>query len=1007
MKYLLLVSLLLQPACNSGPRTAYAGRLSESNFEREHVGGPASQGLAGDFYLRNDVVRAVVQAPGRAMGPCPWGGNVIDLDLVANPAGDQLGEISPFLALGRTVNFTDVHVDKDGSDGGAAVIVARGEDAIDDFINIYGLGGFTVAALSESLRPTIPLKLEVTATYTLAPGDSFIRVDYAIHNLDGNAKKVLFGTLTDTGAEIELFHPGVGYGEFTMNQLLLGSVPTVEYVALQGRGVTYGIVPVERDPQAKGAPLPIGGVVVEAYEQRSFSDALGPAGQTVAIGGNGTATRSVWIAALPGGAGAVEGFVRAQKGQAHAPVRGQVSGTTSAAAGGGARAQGDGARVAVSRAGVADAGAALVTTFVADADGVFAGELPPGDYVAEAEGDAWRRSPPVTFHVAATTGAPSVALTLPDRAELSYRVHDAAGATLPSKVTVVGAVANPQDRRFRDVVKDPMPYGVAAWLASRAGDSTLDNEFDHRIALAPGHYRVVVSHGPEWSNWQKELDVPAEGASIDATLVRVVDTTGYVAADFHQHSHKSPDSPVSPEERLVANLADGVEYLSSSEHDLLFDYRPIIDALGAGALIDSGVGVESTPFDYGHFIGYPLRIDATMPNGGALDWGNGGLGDLAPAQIFDGLRAQGAQVVQVNHPRTPPLNISYQQNFDRGGLRFDFARYTFFSDAALLEVSARDLGLPDNAALFAPGFNAHEVYLGFWPDRDVTLADGERQDLLVNTNLRDFMNFVSFGYIVTAVGDSDTHQRWSVPSGIPRTMVRVPDDSAGAIAGGIGDDVVRTMAGQAPRDVVVTNGPMLALAVGPDRSAGGIGRTVTLPAGATQLAVHVEAQSAEWAPIDTIEVYANATFTVPPPSGTQPDPLLPILCFTARAVPSQRCTMAVGGARALVIAKELVGPVGAGAFRYKAVADASLVNADVLARTRAGGRGKDFWLLARVTGVTGLWPVIPQAVDPTVVPVADLVAGKPLVNQGVPALAFTNPVFVDVDGGGWRAPFAP
>jgi len=54
-----------------------------------------------------------------------------------------------------------------------------------------------------------------------------------------------------------------------------------------------------------------------------------------------------------------------------------------------------------------------------------------------------------------------------------------------------------------------------------------------------------------------------------------------------------------------------------------------------------------------------------------------------------------------------------------------------------------------------------------------------------------------------------------------------------------------------------------------------------------------------------------------------------------------------------------------------------------------------------------LWPVIPQAVDAAVVPVATLVAGTALVGQGVPALAFTNPVFVDVDGGGWRAPFAP
>jgi hypothetical protein len=49
--------------------------------------------------------------------------------------------------------------------------------------------------------------------------------------------------------------------------------------------------------------------------------------------------------------------------------------------------------------------------------------------------------------------------------------------------------------------------------------------------------------------------------------------------------------------------------------------------------------------------------------------------------------------------------------------------------------------------------------------------------------------------------------------------------------------------------------------------------------------------------------------------------------------------------------------------------------------------------------------VIPQGV-PSDVPMADVVAGK-LTGRGVTPLAFTNPVFVDADGGGYRAPFAP
>lgn len=949
--------------------------------------GPASQGLPGDFFLRNDVVRGVIQAPGRAMGPCPWGGNLIDLDLTATSQGDQLGEVSPFLALGRTVEFTSVEVTRDGSDGGPAVITATGHDAIDDFINILGIAGFTVAAIAPTLDPRLALDLDVTATYTLAPGDSFITVDYALHNQDMSTRKVLFGTLTDTGAEIELFHPGVGYGEFAMNDFITANVPTVEYVALQGQGLSYGIAPVEKDPTTRGAPLPVGGVVVEAYEQRSFSDALTPAGQTVTIGPMSTVTRSVQVLVTAGGAGQIEGLLRTIQGRATGTLHGTAP---------------PGARVAISRSDIADPNQALVTTFVADAQGRFDGALLPGPYTAEAEGAAFVRSDPVDFTVAGGKDA-TVALTLPALARLDYTIRDTTGAPSPGKLFVIGAAGTP-DRRFRDVIKDPTPYGVAGWLASVEGDSTRMTAHDHPLRLPPGQYRVVISRGPEWSRFEKVVDLAAGGASVDATLMRVVDTSGYLACDFHQHTFISPDSPVSPEDRLAANLADGVEYVSSSEHDVHYDFRPLIQKMGLRGLLDAGIGVETTPFDYGHFIAYPLTVDGTSPNGGALDWGDGGKGALTPSKIYDGLRGKGAQVVQVNHPRNPPGQIPYQQNFDRANLRFDFLQHTFYSDTSMLEVTPYNLGLDDGASLFAPNFDAHEVYLGFWPARDLTVPDGERQDVLVNTNLRDFFDFLSFGMTPTATGDSDTHQRVSVPSGLPRTMVKVPDDSAAAVAGGVGDAVVRTMSGASPRDVVVTNGPMVHLAAGPNLAQGGMGTTVKLPSGATQLAVHVDVQSPAWAPFDTIEIYANASFVVPTPQGQMPEPLIPALCFTSRATPSYRCGKAIGGAHPLTVTTK---DLGNGFSRLEASVDTSAVISQLLAQARPGASGQDLWLVARVTGQVGLYPVIPQAVDPTVVPVSDLVAGKPLAGQGVPSLAFTNPVFVDVDGGGWRAPFAP
>ena len=75
-----------------GPVVARAGRLTNENFAAERIPGPASQGLVGDYFMANDRIRVVVQQPGRAMGPLPYGGNIIDMDFVDQPVGDSFGK---------------------------------------------------------------------------------------------------------------------------------------------------------------------------------------------------------------------------------------------------------------------------------------------------------------------------------------------------------------------------------------------------------------------------------------------------------------------------------------------------------------------------------------------------------------------------------------------------------------------------------------------------------------------------------------------------------------------------------------------------------------------------------------------------------------------------------------------------------------------------------------------------------------------------------------------------
>ena len=261
-----------------GAQTAWAGRITEANYSAERVGGPASQGLAGDYFIRNDKVRFVVQAPGRDIAVVPFGGNVIDADLADKPQGDQLGEVGPFLQLGRSVDFTRAEVVRDGSAGGPAVLRFYGHDALDGYINISGLGSFA-KAINDAYRADVDLKLEVAVTYVLAAGSTHLEATYTFFNPGDLDVATTFGTITDTGAQVEIFHPVRGFGESGFTDIFNGGAglsATWEYFALQGQGIAYGVLPVYEDKSKRGAGLAISGVDVEIDDEtgdvRAFSE---------------------------------------------------------------------------------------------------------------------------------------------------------------------------------------------------------------------------------------------------------------------------------------------------------------------------------------------------------------------------------------------------------------------------------------------------------------------------------------------------------------------------------------------------------------------------------------------------------------------------------------------------------------------------------------------------------------------------------------------------------------
>lgn len=980
-----------------GARGARAGRLDESNLKAERIDGPASQGRIGDFFLANDRVRFIVQQPGRAMAPVPYGGNVIDADLVEQPLGDQLGELGLLLLSGRTANFTRAEVVRDGSQGGPAVLRLYGADVLDDYFSLHA-----IPALDGLLRPSLgaerELGLKLAVTYILRPGEPALEIVYTLYNTGRDEVRTSWGTLLDSGGDVDSYAPGGGYHVGDPLALITEDMPLAEYHAQSSAGATFGILPELKSGRGL-ISLPISGFTISFYDFSRKQDLFSDDAQTITLPAGEGINKRVRLSLHRGGPDQVERYVRqALQGLKLPEVTGEITGATPGAP----------VRVGIRRTdwdGHPSQQNAYTALILSGAAGPtrFTTALPPGRYELRAESGI-RLGPPETLIVAAeppTGSPPAVRLSIPPAARLQFQILDESGQPMPGKISVVGAppeldgaVSPPQERWVA---------GLAAVRKSLRGDSTRPpaqlTRWDRPLELLPGRYRVVVSRGPEWTRHEERIDLAAGGeATVTARLYRVIDTSGYLACDFHQHTVNSPDSNVLLEDRVVSNLAEGLEFWSSSDHDVITDMRPVIDALSATGLADSVPGDEITPFGYGHFIAWPLPLDPRLPNNGAIDWGGSDGPSLPPALLFAGLRGQGAQVVQINHPRQPAGGfMNFQENFDRAALRFDPAARTFYGVPDEQPVPAALLGLPEDASLFSDRFDSLEVFNG--ADSSLPDRDGERHDRKTERVLRDFMNFVSFGFTPAAVGSSDTHGRVE-PAGLPRTLVRVQDDSPAALAAGAADAVVATVLGRGvPRDLIVTSGPMLQLAAGTGGNRAGIGGTAR-PEGDT-LRIELEVRTTEWAPINTLEVFANRVFLGSETAASPPE-MVPAICLTSRAVPAERCRQArVYGP--LVI--EAVDRPGGGRF-LRARASLDVKVSELLLDNPAGSRGRDLWLVARTFGDRAMFPVAPGGIRSSA-DLSTLLDGRPLDDQGAYAVAFTNPLYVDVDGGGWRGPFAP
>jgi hypothetical protein len=219
----------------------------------------------------------------------------------------------------------------------------------------------------------------------------------------------------------------------------------------------------------------------------------------------------------------------------------------------------------------------------------------------------------------------------------------------------------PTFQRHLSLTESDYPKGVAHYVYTADGVG----EFE----IEPGDYDIWASRGFEYSVDKTRVSLRAgETRLITARLVREVDTAGWVSGDFHVHGQNSFDAVVKHADRVTSYAGEGVEMLSSSDHDYLTDFQPYVYSLGLEKWLATQVGTETSTVELGHFLGFPLRYQEwqdgeRVPEQGAIDWTG-----KVPDQMFDEMRDLGLYdpeetVVVVAHPRD-----SFFGYFDQYGL---------------------------------------------------------------------------------------------------------------------------------------------------------------------------------------------------------------------------------------------------------------------------------------------------------------------------------------------------
>jgi hypothetical protein len=756
--------------------------LTPQTWDSYAPSGKEADAIFGDLVLRNDRVAAVIARPVRMrnanMMVRDVGGMIIDLARRGSEGGDQL---QAFYAASPTNDFQFAGVEVDEPE---IFDVERNE-----------VDGSNQARPSMFVRArSITLKLISKPR----PDRPLVELHYTLSD-DADAVSVQTSWTNDTGRDLAIRPADILRAERTFEKAPDGRGPLF-WAADNHFGQAYGVhvAGAESTFDLRGIRARPGVGVASGEAHRPTLD-VSTRGHlstlryvlddrdelTLGPGDSLSVSRHLFPSADLFGVRAV---VESLGGRALSPARLTVEDSSGApVAGAEVRLTVDGTLFGLGRT---------------DADGRLPARVPEGasEYVTEVVAPWGDRTTEV-----GEPGPGEYVASLPEPGHVVAEISGEDGGPIPCKVQFKGKGGT----EGPDFGPDSGEVAV--------GNLHYSHDGRFRRAIAPGTYDVIISYGPEYDAVFTELTVDRGAeAALTATLVRSVDTAGWVSSDFHSHSTPSGDNTSSQLGRVLNLLCEHVEFAPCTEHNRVSTYVPHLRSLGVERLMAtcSGMELTSIPLPINHQNAFPLVLREHTQDGG------GPMIDLDPEVQIERLAlwdGYSEKLVQVNHP---DLGHMF---FDRDG------------------DNVRDQG-------FRGMFGHMDVIEVHPPHFIFEAATIDRDDRSYNNTIVNWLQLLNQGHRFPGVVNTDAHYNVH-GSGWLRNYLKSPTDAPSEI------DVMDIVHAAEKGQVVMTNGPFLEVVARSNGSEAIPGGDLGLAGGSATLRVKV--QCPNWFDVDRVQVFLN------------------------------------------------------------------------------------------------------------------------------------------------------